>query len=410
MEKLFKTIEGFRDYVLDLETNMTNKPAISPLSGGKGEYEKSVYIESELKKLKFDELFRIDAPDATAEKGIRPNIIAKYYGEDKSKTLWFMMHMDVVPEGDISLWKTKPFELTLDADKDTIYGRGVEDNQQAIAAAMACARAIMESGKRPPVNMGLMILADEEVGSDKGLIYLVNNNKELFGKGDSFIVQDSGSPEGNEVEIAEKSLLWLQLTTTGKQAHGSMPNTGNNAFYAASHLAIRLSDGLRAKFNKQDTLFNPPVSTFEPTKKEANVPNVNTVPGVDVFCMDCRLLPSYKAEDFEAEVKRIIKTVEDDFKVSIEFEYLQKLTSKATPIDAELVKAYSEGIEKVNNVKAKIIGIGGGTFAAHIRNMDMPAVVGGKIYGMPHVPNEKASLKFILDDAKLLAYTLMNFK
>ena len=116
MDKLFKNIEGLKDYILELQTNMTRLPAVSPEQGGKGEFAKAQYLESELKKLKFDEIFRIDAPDANAEGGIRPNIIAKYYGKNKDVTLWLLAHMDVVPEGDRSLWNTEPFKLTLDAD------------------------------------------------------------------------------------------------------------------------------------------------------------------------------------------------------------------------------------------------------------------------------------------------------
>lgn len=410
MQKIESNIESYREYILELQKNMTCRPAVSPELGGKGEYAKAEYLEGELKKLKFDEIFRLDAPDARAEKGIRPNIIAKYYGEDKTKTLWILAHMDVVPEGDRSLWKTDPFEMVLDSDGDTIYGRGTEDNQQAVTTAFVTARALMDAGIRPPVNLGIMLLADEEVGNEYGMQYVIKNRPDLFGKQDSFIVQDSGEPEGKEVEIAEKNVFWCKFTTIGKQCHGSMPNTGNNAFVAAANLAIRLRDGLYAKFDRKDDLFAPAISTFEPTKKEANVPNINTIPGIDVFCMDCRFLPSYTPAEVEAEMKRIIKTVEDDFKVQVKFEIVHQAASIATSVDEPLVKLYCEAVEKINNVKPKILGVGGGTFAAEVRNLGLAAVVGSKIYGEPHVPNEKSSIKFTMADAKVVSYVLMNLK
>jgi len=40
---------------------------------------------------------------------------------------------------------------------------------------------------------------------------------------------------------------------------------------------------LKEKFTIKDPVFRPEESTFEPTKVEANVPNVNTIPGRDVF-------------------------------------------------------------------------------------------------------------------------------
>lgn len=410
-QKIFKTIDGLSDYVIDLQRNMTCRPAISPETGGKGEYQKAQYLESEIKKLKFDEYIRIDVPDARAEKGIRPNLVVKYHGIDKTKTLWLLAHTDTVPEGDLSLWKTNPFEMVLDKDGDTIYGRGVEDNQQAITAALVAARAIMESGKRPPVNLGIIMLADEELGSFLyGIKYIVDNHRDLFGKDDSFIVQDSGDPEGKKLEIAEKNVTWHKFTTIGAQAHASLPSEGNNAFVAGSALAVRLHEALPAKFNKKDTLFNYPFSSFEPTKKEANVPNVNTIPGSDIFYMDSRVLPCYDPKDVEAEIAKIVKSVEDEYKVKIKTELVIKLSSKATSADAPIVKRYAEAVEKVNGVKAELIGIGGSTFAAAIRNLGLSAVVAATTYEVPHTPNEKSSIKFTLSDAKIISYILMHMK
>lgn len=410
MEKMFKTISTMKGYALELQKNMTCRPAISPALGGKGEYQKALYLEGELNKIKFDELYHVDAPDTTAEGNIRPNIIARYYGENKNKTLWLMAHMDVVSAGDLALWKTNPFELTLDKDKDTIYGRGVEDNQQAIAAAILTAKTIAESGKRPPINLGIMLLSDEEVGNEYGLHYLLKQRPDLFEKDDLFIVQDCGDPEGREIEIAEKSTLWFKFTVLGKQCHASIPDLGVNAFEAAANLGVRLSNGLRAKFSKRDPLFSPDVSTFELTKKEVGVPNVNIIPGKDVFYMDCRVFPCFSREEVVEEIEKICDGVENEFKVKIEYEIVVDISSKATPKDSPLVHAYAEAVKAVYNAEAKIIGVGGGTFAADIRNLGLPAVVGSRMYSNPHGPNERTRLSFVLDDVKLLVYVLTHLK
>lgn len=410
MEKMFQKISTMKGYALELQKNMTCRPAISPSLGGKGEYQKAAYLEEELNKIKFDELFHVDAPDTTAEGNIRPNIIAKYYGENKNKTLWLMAHMDVVSAGDLALWKTNPFELTLDKDKDTIYGRGVEDNQQAIVAALLTAKTIAESGKRPPINLGIMLISDEEVGNEYGLHYLLAQRPDLFGKDDLFIVQDCGDPEGKEIEIAEKSTIWFKFTVTGKQCHASIPDLGINAFEAAANLGVRLSNGLRAKFNKKDPLFSPDVSTFELTKKELGVPNVNIIPGSDIFYMDCRIFPCYSREEVEEEINKIEDEIENEFKAKVEHEVIVHISSKATPADSPLVKVYAEAVKEVNKVEPKVIGVGGGTLAADIRNLGLPAVVGSKMYSNPHSPNERTRLSFVLDDVKLLIYVLMHLK
>ena len=92
---------------------------------------------SVLKQMKFDELSVINIKDPKAKNGVRPNIVAKYYGQNRKKTLWVMAHLDIVPPGDLSLWKTDPFKAVVKGDK--IYGRGSEDNQQGVVSGLLAA-------------------------------------------------------------------------------------------------------------------------------------------------------------------------------------------------------------------------------------------------------------------------------
>ena len=410
MEELYKEIDDSKEFIVDLQANLTARPAISPANGGEGELDKANYLETVINKLGFDEITRLNAPDERAKGGVRPNIIARYFGENREKTFWLLTHLDIVPPGDLSLWKTKPYKLQMDADGDTIYGRGVEDNQQAITAALLAARTLINSGKRPPINLGIMLIADEEVGEGYGLPYVLKNMPHLFGKEDSFLVQDSGDIKGCEIEIAEKSSIWYKITTIGKQAHSAYPTTGINAMVAGSDLVVRLYNELPKKFNKEDSLYDVPMSTFTPSKKENNVPNVNIVPGVDVFYLDCRVLPCYTEKEVENEIKKIAKTVEQDFKVQINVERTLKISSIPTSRTSNLVKRYCAATREINNAEPKLIGCGGGTFAAGIRNLGLPAIVASRLYGVPHSPNEKSSIKFTMCDSKVILHTLMHFE
>ena len=58
-----------------------------------------------------------------------------------------------------------------------------------------------------------------------------------------------------------------------------------NTLRASAQLILALEE-LPRWFKQRDRNFEPPISTFEPTKKEANVFNVNTIPGEDVFYLD----------------------------------------------------------------------------------------------------------------------------
>ena len=139
-------------------------------------------------------------------------------------------------------------------------------------------------------------------------------------------------------------------------------------------------------------------------KKTANVPNVNTIPGEDVFCLDCRLLPIFKTDDLLKEVRKICDGVEKDFNVKIEMETPQLLQAPpATPIDSEIVERLKKAIKEVYHVDAKPMGIGGGTVAALFREKKLPVAVWSTIDDVCHQPNEYSVISNMVNDAKVFA-------
>jgi succinyl-diaminopimelate desuccinylase len=399
--------------VLELETELTKRPAVSPDSGGKGELDKCVFLESWLRSRGVEQLERYDAPDSRAAGGVRPNLIATLDGDaGDGGRLWIVSHLDVVPPGEASLWEHDPWDL-VERQSGTapggralgrhIIGRGVEDNQQGLCSSVLAALALRDAGARPRRTVKLLFAADEENGSAYGVAWLVQNHRDLFRKNDMVLIPDGGDAEGASIEIAEKNLIWARFTTRGKQAHGSRPDQGANAFLAASDLAVALHYGLSEKFSARDPLFEPDYSTFQPTKKEANVPNINTIPGEDVFCMDMRILPRYPVNEVLAEVDRIKQGIEAKYGVHISYTAPQSTESPATSAEAPLVRALSHCVEEVYGVKTRPVGIGGGTVGASLRREGIDCAVWCRIDETAHQPNEYALIDNILGDAKVMA-------
>ena len=257
-------------------------------------------------------------------------------------------------------------------------------------------------------NGGFFIfVADEETGSDYGIQYLLENHMELFKKEDFFLIPDAGNEDGTLVEVAEKSIVWFKFNIQGKQTHGSTPELGVNAHKAGANLIVELED-LYKVFNDSDPVFDPPISTFEPTKREANVPNVNTIPGEDVFYYDCRLLPNYNVDDLWKTVKEISKKVEEKHGVSIKVSSPQELrAAPPTPVDAPVVKAVQNAISELRDIETKPMGIGGGTVAAFFREAGFNSVVWATQDETLHEPNEYVKIDNILDDAKVFAHVAL---
>jgi len=403
-DKIAKRLDSFRDEMIDLQVKLCALPAIAPASGGEGEMKKAEFLLDFLKRSGFQDITLLKAPDLEAPAGYRPNILAWYKGRSSARTVWVMTHLDVVPAGELSQWRGDPFKAWVEGGK--IYGRGTEDNQQDMVASLFAVKAFREEGLQPPYDLAVALVADEETGSDKGIGYVLDNSK-AFRKQDLIIVPDAGSPDGTLIEVAEKSILWLKFKTLGKQAHGSTPEKGINSFKAASFLVTELEKLYKA-FPLVNPLFDPPISTFEPTKKEANVPNINTIPGDDVFYMDSRILPKVPVEDVLVQIKALIGRIERKFKVKVQLEEVQKAAAAPpTAVRAPVVQALKKAVQEVYHVKGRARGIGGGTVAALFRRAGFNAACWSKLDDTLHQPNEYCLIENMMGDANVFAHVFL---
>jgi succinyl-diaminopimelate desuccinylase len=405
-EKIAKRIDSYRDEMVELQIALSAIPALGPENGGDGELLKAKFLQEYLSKAGFKNFQHYNATDERVSSKIRPNFITTIEGKNKQKFIWIITHLDIVPPGEIKLWSNDPYSAYVKNGR--VYGRGTEDNQQDMVASIFAARAIIDEGLTTTNSIGLGFVADEEAFGNKGLYYVMEADKKLFRPDDLIIIPDSGNPEGTLIEVAEKSMLWLSFKTTGKQCHASMPQLGNNSFVAASHLVTKLVE-LKKIFPQSNQLFDPPMSTFEPTKKEPNVGNVNTIPGEDVFYMDCRVLPEYNLEDVLQEINNITRKIEKKFKVQIEISPVHYLQSPAaTSADAPVVKVLKNAIADVYGLEAFAGGVGAGTLAAYFRIKAYPVAVWSKTNQTAHQPDENCPIENMIGNAKVFAHIFLN--
>ncbi len=406
-ERIGRRIDSYQQAMIDLQIALTAIPALGPENGGDGEHRKAAFLTEYLGRSGFVDVRQFPSPDGRVSSGARPNIVVVVPAADSAAedTAWILTHTDIVPPGDANLWDTDPYEVRLKEDR--IYGRGVEDNQQDLVAALFAAKAFLDEGIKPSRNIGLAFVADEETSSRWGLAYLLAHPQNPFRKTDLIVVPDGGNEEGSLIEIAEKSILWLRVHTRGKQCHASRPSQGRNAFAAASHLIAKL-DRLPGLFPLRDPLFDPPASTFEATKKESNVPNINTLPGDDVFYLDCRVLPAYFLPDVLAAIREMADEIEAEREVSIDLVPVQmgqapEPTSPGTPV----VKALRRAVGDVYGIEARVGGVGGGTVAAYFRRESYAAAVWSRLATTAHQPNEYCLIKNMLGNAKVFAHLFL---
>lgn len=406
INQIFDRIDGYRDEIIALQKDLTSRVALGPTNGGTGEHEKTEYLKTKIGELRPDHLEEIKAPDDRAERGYRPNLLAKWDGETGAPTVWVLSHTDIVPPGDRALWGGDPYRVRVEGNK--IIGRGVEDNQHGIVSSFLAVKAVQETGVSLRRSVAIALVADEETGSKYGLDYVLANHPDYFKPEDLVIVPDGGNEDGTMIEVAEKSMLWIKFTVLGKQCHASTPEKGKNSLYAAARLIVEL-EALKKHFDAKDDLFKPPASTFEATRMEANVPNVNTIPGRDVFYVDCRVLPAYEVDRVLTFAGGLAESVAVELGMSIEMEpvYRQE-AAPPTAADAPVVEALRKAVRKVKGLEAKPMGIGGGTVAAFFRKSGIPAAVWATESDTAHQPDEYCLISNIMTDAKVFASIFMD--
>ncbi len=401
--RIKEQIRRLEPEMIEMQRRLVALPAISPVSGGDGEKAKVEYLAGLLRPWGL-EVTEYRAPDERVLCGYRPSLTARVKGRTQRPVLWLMTHVDVVPSGPKDLWQSDPFQARVENGR--IYGRGTEDNQQEMVASCYAVKALLDLKMVPQTDVVLMLVADEENGSDYGVGWLLENH-DLCRAEDIVVVPDAGNEAGTLLEVAEKSIAWVKFTTLGRQAHGSTPHHGNNAHRAGANLLLRLDQQLHERYNGEDGLFSPPVSTIEPTKKEENVPNINTVPAKDVFYFDCRMLPQYELTGLMEDMKRIAAEVAAEFKVEISVEPVQMAqAAPPTSPDAPVVRMLATAVRDVYGAEPFTRGIGGGTVAALFRRRGIPAVVWGRNEGQAHKPNEFSVIANMVGNAAVYAHLM----
>ena len=108
-----------------------------------------------------------------------------------------------------------------------------------------------------------------------------------------------GEPTGMDVGVAEKGVLWARVETTGVNAHGSMPELGDNAVQRAVRIASRLADW-RPPGGEHALLGRGTAGVHRIHGGD----DVNQVPAAAWLEVDARYLPGTSEDEVVAALRR----------------------------------------------------------------------------------------------------------
>ena len=301
----------------------------------------------------------------------RTSVVTRIAGEDPSRpALLIHGHLDVVP-ADAADWAVPPFSGEI--IDGTIWGRGAVDMKDMDAMILAVVRQRMREGRRPPRDVVLAFLADEEAGSTWGSRWLVENHASLFDGVTEAISEVGGfsATIGGRrlylVETAEKGMAWMRLTARGTAGHGSALQHNNAVTELAEAVArigrhewpTRLTPSARAFLEDAAGAlgleFTPDavpqvlaklgplarmigaslVNTANPTMLNAGY-KVNVVPQVATASVDGRFLPGHE-EEFLIELDSLLGP-------GVEREFIHRDVALETTFDGILPEAMTAAL------------------------------------------------------------------
>jgi len=320
----------------------------------------------------------------------RASVLAILRGSGQVPALLYSAHLDTVPLG-AEQWIHEPFAAeTLDGK---IWGRGSADMKGGLAALLVMAKIMANSGLSIKGDLIFAITAGEEVDSLGAKS--VASYPDL-GPVQAIIVPE---PSYNDIYIAEKGALWLEISTYGKTAHGSMPALGKNAVMMMVEL-IKGLENFFIPFESHAMLggFSMSINTISGGIK------TNVVPDRCVVSIDMRTVPGQDHHDIMARFQGLIKDLgkhDPDFKASIE------ITNDRPPIETSpkepVVKMMVDIVADITGELPIPKGVNYYTDAATLAPaFKAPMIICGPGHpGLAHQPNEHVEIEKLVQAAKI---------
>lgn len=347
--------------------------------------------EKKIAKFVQDYLQNLGVKTKTYEfKKDRTNIIGYLKGKN-NKSLLITPHLDTVPAG--KNWVMPPFEGKIVGNK--IYGLGSTDCKCNLAVSLEVIKSLIEEGVILDYNLIFAATADEETGSDLGIIPLIEKN---ILKPDAALILDA---DNFALIVAQKGLFHLKVKIRGKKAHGAYPWLGENAIEKA---VVILSDLKKHKFHyKKSKYLRPPTLNIGVIR---GGDKVNVVADWCEFELDFRFLPGMTAEGFLNDLKKIIRKHTPKFKVEINGIQKHYNISPEHPLVKGMARALKE-----HRIQPKITGSEGATVITFFQDKKIPAIASGfGVEGTAHAINEYVTIDNLYKGSLVLEDFLKIYK
>lgn len=312
-------------------------------------------------------------------------------------SLVFNVHVDTVDAGDLSLWAHSPLDATV--EDGLVYGLGAANCKGSGAVQLWLANEIARRGGPRNGTVTFTFVTDEESLGPSGMYFL---REQGVVKPDMLLL---GAPTDNSLITAERGVLWVELTTSGKPAHAGQPEDGDNAILRMMRIIDCLNEEMSSRLSQR--VEGDMRSTINIGKVQGGK-NTNVVPSQCVAEIDRRLLPSESVDQAFAEIVSIIESAgEPEERVAVE--KIRGTDGFSGDNSGPLVSSLSQAISDATGAPARFetaIGVSDGRYFSNdgIEIVNFGPGVGSE----GHASNESVSIESLTTSALILDRAFAN--
>lgn len=336
----------------------------------------------------------------------RPNVIGIVDSGKPGPTLLFEGHTDVVTEGNREAWTYDPFGAEIIDGR--MYGRGTNDTKGNLACMITAAHSLLQDGEEFRGKIILCIPCDEE-GMMIGIKHFIERG---WADGvDGAIICE---PEENNVCIAQRGAMRIQVDMYGKMAHGAISWSGVNPNWRMARLIVELE---KLEKEEQERLGEDPYlkwPSITPTILQAPVKGdaqINVIPDHCRMTLDIRTVPAQDHEELIGKIDAIIdqlKAEDPDF--NCELTVLDDRPATATSKDEPVVKAIYGAVQHVTGKEPIYNGVPGATDGTFLHVHGVPIVtIGAGDREIPHQIDEYVDVEELAETTAIYREAALRF-
>jgi succinyl-diaminopimelate desuccinylase len=328
----------------------------------------------------------------------RASVLACLRGSGQVPGVLVCGHLDTVPVGAIT-WKHEPLGGEIIDGK--IWGRGASDMKGGIAAILASAYGLVKSNFSPRGDLWVGLTAGEETDFLGALE--ISKHREVLPLQVLLIPE----PSSNEIFLAQKGALWLEIEMEGKTAHGSMPDLGVNTVESMAQFIYRLKS-LDFSFKPHPLLdtCTAAVTTMHGGEK------INVIPDECRTTIDIRTMPGQNHQDILEQIQNLLHNIEESTPgLKSKMRILKDYAAVETDFKNPFVKPIHAAASTVLGTEVPIKGVRFFTDSAVLTPAwDVPMVLCGPGHAeMAHQPDENVEISLLEQSVEIYILALKDY-